>query len=210
MVRYLKYIVLVFGGLGLMIGGFFFLQNKHDLATAWEYSSRIDTRFLKQQCRQSPSVIPCLELEFADFAKQASLTGMSIGMKMAFNVIDDEKYKEEIFSNKAYKNVFYSMAHLKINNLALDQVYRNYYGFDVFYPGYIGSLPRFYEEGFEFSENLIHGLQGPEGIEAIKDEALRSAVETDFKLVEERYFSIKNTVNEYIERETNRLEQLAQ
>lgn len=210
MIRYLKYIVIVFGGLGLTIGGFFFLQNKHDISLAWEYSSKIDTDYLKSECKQGASVIPCLHGEFREFSKQASLTGMSMGMKMAFNVIDEEKFRETIFKNESYKKVFYSLAHLRINNMALDQVYRNYHGFDSLYPGYIGSLPKFYEDGFEFSENIIHGLQGPEGIETIEDEDLRSAVQADFQEVETRYFAIKEAAKKFIETETNRLEQLAQ
>lgn len=210
MVRYLKYIVLVFGSLGILIGGFFFFQNKQDIFTAWEYSSRLDSEFLKEQCPQSPTIMPCLQLEFAEFARKASLTGMSIGMKMAFNIIDEEKYSQKIFSNENYKNVFYSLVYLKINNLALGHVYKNYHGFDVFYPGYIGSLPKFYEDGFEFSENLIHGLQGPEGIEVIADEKIRAAVLRDFEQVEAKFYDIKNDVEAFIEKETNRLETLAQ
>lgn len=209
MVRYLKYIVLVFGSLGLMIGSFFFFQNKQDILHAWSASEKIDYAYVSKKCSESKSVMPCLEDEFAEFAKKASITGMGIGMKMVFNVIDHEKFSVRPFESEIESKIFYSLVYLRVNNSAMANVYKNYNGFQVFYAGFIGSLPKFYEDAFEFSENLLNGLHGPDGIEQLADGAKKQKYLSELKEVEEKYFYLKSTATEFIEKETKRLRELA-
>ena len=92
MVRYLKYIVLIFGGIGLIALSFFYLQNQHDISMALEYKNKIDYHDLTQKCPPSKGDIsPCLYPVFEDYLKNVSLTGTSIGLKMLFNVVEKEK-----------------------------------------------------------------------------------------------------------------------
>lgn len=209
MVRYLKYIVLVFGSLGLMIGSFFFFQNKEDILQAWSASEKIDYAYLAQNCDAEKSAMSCLEREFAEYAKKVSITGMGIGMKMVFNVIDHEKFSVRPLESEIESKIYYSLVYLRINNSAMANVYKNYNGFQVFYAGFIGSLPKFYEDAFEFSENLLNGLHGPDGIEQLADGEKKQQYLSELKEVEDNYFRLKSTALEFIENETNRLKKLA-
>ena len=202
MVRYLKYIIIIFGGLGLLVGSFFYLQNKNDIQRAWSFSHRIDYEYLKKMCQPAKMVYICLEQEFGEFAEQASLTGMGIGMKMAFNVMDRQQAE---MGTSNFNKFSHSIYYLRLNNLALKHVYKNYFGFKSFYPGFIGSLPRFYQKGFEFSENIINGLEGPEGLQVLESSEEVKSLRRKLEQAKTEYFHTKSQVNDFIEKETNRL-----
>ncbi|MAX67431.1 MAG: hypothetical protein CME66_10890 [Halobacteriovoraceae bacterium] len=210
MIKYLKYIVLIFTTIGVIALSFFLFQNKTDVARAWNYSSRIDYDYLKKNChlKIKDYLYPCIKKEFSDYVAKTSLTGTSIGMKMVFNVMDEDKEKTQYFQSKSLKDFHYAANYLEINNLALSHTYRNYYGFESLYGGFIASLEKFYSKGYEFSENLILGLEGPEGIETLENKVDRQLIKQRLAAIKEEYYQIKKQVNNFLEAERERLSAL--
>ena len=208
MVRYLKYIVLIFGSLGIIIGSFFVYQNRIDISAAMEYNSILDYDHLKSNCDniEKDYYFPCLKDKFAQFLSKVSLTGTNIGMKMVFTVIDEDKGRTTFFETDKQKQIEYTINYLEINNMAIDNVYRRYFGMETMYGGFIASLNKYYEKAYEFSENLIIGLESHEGIKSLSKEEYRQQALSRFQIVKENYYRIKKESQSFIESEVKRLE----
>ena len=116
MVRYLKYIVLIFGGIGLFAASFFYLQNKNDITVALEYRSKIDYEHLNKNCpiKEKDYIFPCIKNEFKEFLDHVSLTGTSMGMKMVFNVMDDDRAQTTVFPSEELKALHFSINYLEL------------------------------------------------------------------------------------------------
>jgi len=211
MVKYLKYIVIIFGSIGIAVGSFFYYQNRQDISVAMEYNSILDYDSLKQNClgMQNDYYYPCLKNRFAEYLSKVSLTGTNFGMKMVFTAMDADKANSKQFSDEKQKQIEYSINYLEINNMAIDNAYRKYFGMKNLYGGFIASLNKYYSKAYEFSENLILGLDSHEGIEAITNQELRLESKQRFHIVKERYYTIKHEVEAFIESEAQRLEALA-
>ena len=207
MVRYLKLIVIVFGSIGLLIGSFFFLQNKHDILRAFEYNKKIDYTYLKTNCKsvENNYYYPCLKEIFREYLSDVSFTGANIGLKMVFSVMDDDKDNVQNFPNQKNKDFVYSINYLEINNMVLDNAYRKYFGFSFLYGGFIATLKENYSRGFTFSENIILGLQGPKGIKQINDEAKRLKLLRRLEKVKKEFYKIKFEVESFIEKEMKKI-----
>ena len=128
MVRYLKWIVIIFGSIGLLIGSFFYLQNKEDIHVAWRYKDKIDYLYLSEKCEQN-YVFPCLKPLMNEYFQKVSMTGIGFGMKMAFTVMDQDKDNTDFFKSEQEKNMRFSLNYLVLNNMAMNRVYQNYHGF---------------------------------------------------------------------------------
>lgn len=207
MVRYLKYIVIIFTAIGLVAVSFFFMQNKKDILLAMEHEDYIDYDYLTENCQQKQgnSIYPCLKVQFNKYAEKVSLTGVSMGLKMVFNVMDEDKEKNSFYSSKDIRDLHYSIHYLEINNIAISQPYKRYHGFKNLYGGYLASLQQFYKKSYEFSENIIIGLEGSEGLKKIIDQSEYQRLELRLKSVKERYFALKKQIDSYLDLEIQRL-----
>lgn len=211
MIRYLKYIVIIFGSIGLLVAGFFYYQNRQDISKAMEYNKILDYDYLVQNCQKVEKnyYYPCLKEKFSQYLSEVSLTGTNMGMKMVFTVMDDDKDHSKIFTNEKFKQIQYSINYLEINNMAIANGYKRYFGMESMYGGFIATLHKFYDEAYDFSDNLIIGLESHEGISAIADEALKKQASERFQLVKEEYYQLKEQVTNFLENESKRLEALS-
>lgn len=207
MVRYLKYIVLIFGAIGVIAVSFFYLQNKTDISVALDYKSKIDYEYLAQICKikDRDYIYPCIKQEFAKYLEHVSLTGTSIGLKMVFNVMDEDRERTTVFQSEEVKGLHFSINYLEINNLALNNAYRRYFGFENLYGGFVSSLQQYYGKGYEFNDNLILGLESADGIKKLKDEAEIQHLNARLEAAKNNYYKIKNQVEEFLEVEFKKL-----
>lgn len=205
MIKYLKYIALVFGSIGFMAASFFYYQNKNDLKFSFEFNERIDYEYAKKNCLAVSDnyYFPCLMKEYKDFLKHVSLTGTNIGLRMMFKAMDEDKIAWTKYSDQKVKNIYYTLNYLRVNNMAIANAKKRYFGFDALYGGYIASLDEFYERAFEFSENLIRGMESSEGLTQFQDPELNK----EFLEVRKEYFELKSKVQEFISSERERIAQ---
>lgn len=212
MIKYLKYIVIIFGSIGILVGSFFYYQNRQDISMAMEYNKILDYEYLKQNCLgiEKEYYFPCLKNKFAEYLKKVSLTGTNMGMKMVFTVMDDDKDNTKIFTDEKHKNIEYSINYLEINNMAIANAYKRYFGMEMMYGGFLATLEnKFYVKAYEFSDNLIIGLDSHDGIQSIKDEQVRDQLNERFQQVKSNYYQLKEEVTEFLAKETKRLSALS-
>ncbi|MBD65483.1 MAG: hypothetical protein CME62_09770 [Halobacteriovoraceae bacterium] len=208
MVRYLKYIVIVFGSIGLLIASFFIYQNRVDIKTAWNFNPHFELEYLKKNCPQSDAdyYYPCLRKIFQDYLGQVSLTGTNMGLKMVFSAMDEIKEHQTKYPEPQHAQIAYTLAYIDLNNLALDNAYRRYFGLSQMYGGFVASLGKYYPKAFEFSENLIIGLRSNEGLEQLADSDLKKKFVYQLNQYEQEYYRIKKEVTDFIEKESAELE----
>lgn len=208
MIRYLKLIVIIFGSIGLAVGSFFFMQNKKDISTAISYNSILDYDYLVKECKniEDDYYYPCLKEKFSEYLSQVSFTGTNIGMKMVFTAMDHDKFITKKFDNDKIKNLNYSLNYLEINNMAIKNITQRYYGFDFLYGGYIASVGRFSEKAYPFSDNLIIGLEGVDGIYSLNEGPVKQEFIQRFELLKDEYYQARDDLKSFIEEETAKLE----
>ena len=208
MVRYLKYIVLIFGGIGIIAVSFFYMQNKTDIAQAIKYKGRIDYDYLNKNCKliEKDYLFPCIKAEYEDYLNNVSLTGTSIGLKMVFNVMDEDKARTTLFSSEEIKQLHFSINYIEINNLALQNAYRRYFGFKNLYGGFVSSLEQYYGKAYEFNDNLILGLESADGIKKLKSNEEIQILISRLETAKNDYYRIKNEVQAHLESEFRKLE----
>ena len=208
MIRYLKYIVIVFGSIGIAVGGFFAYQNRVDLSHALEYRKIIDYEYLQKYCLgvDKRYFYPCLKDKYIEYLEKVSLTGTNIGLRMMFSVIEDDKANVEKFESENLKNLVYTLNYLEVNNLTMDNAYRRYFGLPALYGGFLSSLNEYYPRAFRFSEDLIAGMESPNGLDSITDSATRDQLDSRFQAIRENYYQIKQEALDFIEKETARIQ----
>ncbi|MFT6632182.1 MAG: hypothetical protein ACJAS4_002144 [Bacteriovoracaceae bacterium] len=208
MVKYLKYIVLIFGGIGIIAVSFFYLQNKTDIAQAFEYKGRIDYDYLNKNCKliEKDYLFPCIKKEYEDYLNHVSLTGTSIGLKMVFNVMDEDRARTTYFSSEEIKQLHFSINYIEINNLALQNAYKRYFGFKNLYGGFVSSLEQYYGKAYEFNDNLILGLESADGIKKLKSDEEVQILKNRLESAKNDYYRIKNEVQLHLESEFGKLE----
>ena len=66
MLRFLKWIFFIFGGLALIIMMFFYAQNKKDIHLALEYKDILDYEYLAENCPQTEKnyLYPCFHKRY--------------------------------------------------------------------------------------------------------------------------------------------------
>lgn len=208
MLRFLKYIFLVFGSIALAIMFFFFWNNKVDVTTALDYRKQLSYDGLKQTCLNVDKgyYFPCLKERFSEYAKKVSLTGISIGMKFVFDSMDEDKENVKYFKTDKLRDLHYSLNYLEINNIVIDNAYKRFFGFnlDFSYSHYIIRLRDHYKNAYKFSDNLILGIKGDEGISSIIDENERKALELRFEIIEKRYNEVRAQADDFIAKEVKK------
>lgn len=189
MIKYLKYILLVFGSLGVLLVSFFFFQNKHDLSTYSEFGDKLDYDYLSSNCigTKDNYYYPCFLKHYETYNSKVSLTGRSLGLKKAFDFLDEDKAKSKIEN----KDIVYSLNYLEINNIAITNVENHYYGFDFVRPSYPEQVKRFKEKAAEFSQNLIFGLEGVDGLQKLPAPSAKELT-ARFEYLKETFFALKS------------------
>ncbi len=191
MIKYLKYILIVFGSLGVLLVGFFYFQNQHDLHTYLSYRNSLSYDDVKANCKSEKEYYyPCFKEKFKEYISKVSITGRSIGLNSAFDFLEEDKKRNKFFSSKV-KDITYSIHYIEINNIVLSKLSSSYFGFEFLRSSFIASVQRFEEKAFEFSENLIFGLESKEGLEKIKEGPFFIELSTQFMKEKKRFFRIK-------------------
>lgn len=206
MVRYLKYIVIIFGSIGIIAASFFYLQNKTDISMALEYKSKLDYDYLSDTCSSKEYIYPCLKSEFNDYLQHVSMTGTSMGLKMVFTVMDEDKALTKKFKSDDIKNFHFSVNYLEINNLAMNNAYKRYFGFKSLYGGFVSTLEQYYKKAYEFNDNIILGLESVDGIEKVSNPEEVKLLKSRLELAKDDYYKIKNEVQQFLESEFKKLE----
>lgn len=208
MLRFLKWIFLVFGGLGLAILFFFFIQNKHDLETAWDSHSSLSYSGLKQTCLniEKDYYFPCFKKSFSKYLDKVSMTGMSLGLKMAFNFIDEDRKYTKYFKTDLEKDLTYSLNYLVLSNMALDQSYKRFFGLKFTYGGFVGKVKDNLEKATAFSEGIIKGLKGDDGITKLNNPILEDQMYAKLTVIEKDLEQSKRNVHAWLNIEVARLE----
>lgn len=212
MIRYLKYIVIVFGSIGISVASFFVYQNRVDLSHAYEYNSIIDYDHLTTHCLdvEGEYYYPCLKVKFSEFLDHVSLTGSNIGLRMMFSVMEEDKSTTTKFETQKLKDLVYTVNYLEVNNLTMHNAYQRYFGINSLYGGYLASLREFYSRATIFSDDLIAGFESPKGIISLDTSVDKNQLELRFKKARENYYLIKKQAMEFIEKETARIKQAAE
>lgn len=209
MLRFLKWIFLIFGGLALGIMTFFFIQNKHDLTMAYEHRTQLNYAGMRQTCLnvEKEYYFPCFKESFSKYLQKVSMTGMSLGLKIAFNFIDDDKANTKYFDSELERDLTYSLHYLEINNLAVAQSYKRFFGLDFTYGGFVGKVQDNLDRATMFSEGIIKGLQGKDGITKLNNPALEEQMHTKLSELENDFAQKKNEVTAWLKVEIAALEE---
>ncbi len=207
MIKYLKYIILIFGSIGILAASFFIYQNRIDLKVALNYRSIIDYEYLEKHCLNTNQsyYYPCLKEKYQDYLKLVSFTGTNIGLRMMFSVMEEDKLKAQSFVNENHKNMVYTVNYLEINNFTMDNAYKKYFGLKSLYGGFLATLSEYYIKAQRFSEDLIRGLESKDGLGLIDDEAERLRLKLRFEKVKQDYYRIKEEAADFIRKETVQL-----
>lgn len=197
MLRFLKWIFLIFGGLALSVMIFFYSQNKKDIHLAMDYREKLSYDYLKENCpvNEKNYFYPCFKKEFEKMTSQAGLTGVSIALKFAFNFMDTDKENQKAYSGDEM-NIVYSLNYLEINNIALDESDERFNGFKFMYGGYLSSIRDFLKGAKSFTDGLIAGLEGEEGIAKLQDEDKVIEYSEKLNRLKAQYNQLYSEVNE--------------
>lgn len=208
MLRFLKWIFLIFGGLAFGILSFFFIQNKHDLKEAWEYRSKLDYTTMKKRCLnvEQEYYFPCFKKEFSKYLERVSITGMSLGLKMAFNFIDEDKKNTKYFESELERDLQYSINYLELNNIAMGQSYKRFFGLKFTYGGFVGKVKDNLEKARAFSSGIIKGLKSKEGITKLNNPILEEQMHVKLAAVEKQFEQKKKDVQAWLDNEISMLE----
>ncbi len=210
MLRFLKWIFFVFGGLGILIMSFFFIQNKHDLKMYFSSKDSYSYETIKLSCSdvKDEYYYPCFEAVFKKYLEKVSLTGTSLGLKSAFNFIEIDRENQKAFEYENEVKIRYALNHLRLNNLALNNSVKRFFGLEFTYGGYVGKIKDFNTEAVEFSDGIIEGLNGDDGIDSTQDPELKEAFKKEFMGVAAEYEAAKNNVQKWLDAEIVRLKKL--
>ena len=201
MLRFLKYIFLIFGSIALAIMIFFYFQNKEDLKVVWSYYDVIDYKVIDSKCPQNQYF--CFTEQFDSMASQVSITGLSLGLKLAFNYLEEAKSR----SNSEYKNIEFALKHLEVNNIVIKYTSHRFHGFKKLYGGYIGKMIDFFKSSKKFSQNLIIGLtKSDEGLKSVQDEVIREKYQIRLNNIIQDFKRESKVIQSFIDSEVKRLE----
>lgn len=208
MLRFLKWIFLIFGGLAIALLSFFFFQNKHDITVAYDHYDKLQYTSLKKTCLniKKDYYYPCFVKEFKKYLDLTSLTGMSIGLKMAFNFVELDKENTTFFDSEAEKDIVYSLNYLELNNLAIKSSYKRFFGFEFTYGGFVGKVQDNLEKASAFSNGIIEGLKGKDGITKLNNPVLEEKMHERLNLLQLELKGSQEQVRSWLDIEIKKLE----
>ena len=200
MLRFLKWIFFIFGGLGLIIMSFFYTQNRKDLHLYFKHKESLEYKAIRVSCTnvENDYFFDCFYKKFDDYLKYVSLTGTSLGLKTAFSFIDEDKKNNKKYI-KAENDIRYALNHLKINNLAIQNSINRFHGFKFTYGGYIGKIKDFLAGGEAFADGILEGLKSPAGIKSLNDSAKIKMYLKELASIESEYNEVKESTALWIE-----------
>lgn len=180
---------------------FFYFQNKEDLKVVWEYKDIIDYKVIHEKCPEKS--YECFIADFESMAKEVSITGLSLGLKLAFNYLEESKQK----SKKKYKDIEFALKHLEVNNIVIKYTNNRFHGFKNLYGGYIGKMIDFFKSSKNFSDNLIIGLKKSEdGLKSVDDQEKKAQFSNWLEKVINNYNNYKEKIQSFLDKEVSRLE----
>lgn len=190
------------------MAGIFFVHNKTDILNAWEARGKYSYRHMTQTCLEVKDKVyaPCFLKKVEEFFKSVSLTGVSVGVSFGLEFMEEDKKNSERYPEGIQRDIQYALYYLELNNLALDYANKQFLGIKAFYGFFLSALYNYYSKAFEFSEDMIKGLESDEGLLKIEDEALRQKFTQRFKALKERYLDLREEKENWLEKEKNRLE----
>lgn len=204
MIRYLKWIFLIFGGMALLVIGFFGYQNRKDLSLAWDYSDKLDYEYQQKHCKEASKdkyYFPCFKKDFKEYVEKGGLTAIGLGLKMAFNFMDKDKANNQAFETQNERDVAFALNYLELNNMAISQSYLRFNGFKNMYGGYLSSLRDYLDGAKKFSDNLIHGLESDKGIASIKNKETKDRFAKRFASLKSEYERVYSEARGFTENE---------
>lgn len=148
---------------------------------------------------------PCMLKNVEDFFQKVSLTGVSVGLNYGFSFLEEDKKNSEAFPEGIERDVQYSLFYLRLNNLAISYANKQFFGISFLYGFFISGLYDFYSKAFDFSENMIKGLQSEDGIAKVEDEELRMAFQHEFVAIEKNYLELREEKEKFLDSESKRL-----
>lgn len=207
MLRFLKWIFLVFGTLGVLILIFFYIQNRHDLHMYLNNRSELSYDSVVETCGgiEKSYYAPCFTEKFSKYLDKVSLTGTSLGLKTAFNFLEEDKLKNKFYENENEKNIRYGLDFLILNNLAIKNSILRFYGLEFTYGGYVGKVKDFIESGRIFSTGIIEGLKSKQGIDSLDDSPRKTAYKNELSQIIKNYEEINQVVDAWLKSEITRL-----
>lgn len=201
MLRFLKYIFLIFGSIALAIMIFFYFQNKEDLNVVWDNRNELEYVNIQKDCKKQ--AYECFKEKFEDLSKKVSITGLSLGLKLAFNYLEEEKEKSTV----EYKDIEYALRHLEINNIVIKYTNHKFHGFKNLYGGYIGKMVDFLASAKDFSNNLIIGLtRSDAGITSVKEIDKKIKFEIRLNRIREELKTQETKIQTFIDKEIERIQ----
>ncbi len=208
MLNFLKWIFLIFGGLGLIIMSFFYIQNRKDLHLYFDNKDKLDYETIRSSCpsAQKDYYFDCFLDEFREYAKKVSLTGISLGLKTGFSFIDEDKLNNKKFT-KVENDVRYALNHLHLNNIVLENCTSRFHGLEFTYGGYIGKVKDFLDKGISFSDGIIAGLKSSEGISSLKDAELEKKYLNELEGIEAQYQLRRDSVTSWLDAKISTLKE---
>jgi len=181
MLRFLKWIFLVFGGLALSIMIFFYTQNKKDIGHALDFKDKLSYDELSETCQaQQLYLYPCFKDHYSNYTKLVGLTGLSIGLKFAFNFMDQDKENQKAYKG-VEKDIRYSLNYLELNNLSIKESTERFHGFEFMYGGYLSSVRDYLASAREFSDGIFKGLESKDGIGKLNDPKLIKSYQEEYQ-----------------------------
>lgn len=185
----------------------FFLHNKSDIVESFKARGSLDYTAMKESCpvTETSSYVDCFFIQIEEFMKKRSLTGVSVALNWGFEFLEEDKKNSKQFEDGIIKDVFYSLQYLKLNNLALKYAKNSFQGFNFLYGFYLSGLYDFYSKAFDFSDNMIKGIESTDGLIKIDDEPQKNEFNESFQNLKNDYHSLKDEVENFLEKEKLRL-----
>jgi hypothetical protein len=202
----IKIVVILLIVMTLTFAGFFYAQNKQDIAVYFKYKEQFEYSSIQKNCKPfKGSHFDCILKLFKDYTSQVSLTGINFGMHTIFDLIEEDKKKNKFYQDSAEKDVVYSLYYLQLNNLVLHQVRENFRGLESLYGAYISALDEFLPKAYKFSNNLIAGLKGVDGLTMIKDPSKQAEYSQMLDNIIQVYNKEKDENQKFLENEGEKL-----
>lgn len=185
----------------------FFFNNKNDVFVSLSDKEKLTYEYAVANCSEVENKVyaPCLLKNVEDFFKKVSLTGVSVGLNYGFIFLEEDKKQSEAYPEGIERDVLYSLFYLRLNNLAISYSNEQFLGISFLYGFFISGLYDFYSKAFDFSEDMIKGLQSEDGISKIEDEELRMSFQQEFVLIEKRYLELREEKEKFLASESERL-----
>lgn len=191
----------------LFICTIFFIHNKTDIIKSIGARSDLSYSYMKETCLEVKDEVyaECFLLNLENFFRQVSLTGVSLGLNFGFEFMEEDKKNSKRFPEGIERDIQYSLYYLQMNNLAISYANQKFLGIDFLYGFFLSGLYSYYSKAFEFSEDMIKGLESSDGISKIEKPELQKRFQDRFVELKNDYLVLKHEKETFLENEKRRL-----